>query len=124
MDICILLRVLKVSQNTRSANSTFQHGGIVVSYGMTIAPSISLPMTAVLKNIEVKGSTMGSRQEFRDMVAFVDEEKIKPIVSKVVRGKFDDLERWEVLFEDMKAGKQFGKLVYEIEEAESAASKL
>ena len=95
-----------------------------MSYGMTIAPSISLPMTAVLKNIEVKGSTMGSRQEFRDMVAFIDKEKIRPVISKVVRGKFEDLEKWEELFEDMKAGRQFGKLVYEIDEAEGATSKL
>ena len=91
---------------------------------MTIAPSFSLSMTAVLKNIEVKGSTMGSRQEFRDMVAFVDKQMIKPIVSKIVRGKLEDLARWEELFDDMKAGRQFGKLVYEIDETTPATSKL
>ena len=99
-----------------------QHGGILVSYGMTLAPSITLPMTAVLKNIEVKGSTMGSRQEFRDMMAFVDQHKIRPVVSKVVRGRFDDLEKWEELFEDMKAGRQFGKLVFELDESAAAAA--
>ena len=91
---------------------------------MTVAPSFPLPMTAVLKNIEVKGSTMGSRQEFRDMVAFVDKEKITPVVSKVVKGRLEDLEKWEELFEDMKAGRQFGKLVYEIDETAMEASKL
>lgn len=43
-------------------------------------------MVQVLKNIDLVGSTMGSRAEFKEMVAFVDKHKIKPVVSNVFQG--------------------------------------
>jgi len=70
-------------------------------------------MPAVLNNIELKGSTMGSRKEFKDMVAFVNEKKIKPVVSRVVKG-IDNISEIDTLFDDMKKASQFGKLVVEI----------
>ncbi|MCJ1400356.1 hypothetical protein MMC11_003561 [Xylographa trunciseda] len=102
-------------------------GGAVVSYGMTIAPSLSYTMQAVLNNVEVRGSTMGSRAEFQAMVAFVAKQKIRPVVSRVVEGGLQNLEGMESLFEDMKAGRQFGKLVIAMEEVkgpEGGESKL
>ena len=89
-------------------------GGVIVSYGMTSLNPPTFPMQAVMKNIEFKGSTMGSREEFRDMVQFVREKEIRPVVERVVSG-IEDLEGIEGLFEDMKVGKQFGKLVIEID---------
>lgn len=77
---------------------------------MTAGPSMDWVMQAVLANVELKGTTMGSRKEFRDMVAFVNEKKIRPVVSRVVQG-LDNLEGIDGLFKDMQAGKQFGKLV-------------
>lgn len=71
-------------------------------------------MNLVLKNIELRGSTMGSRKEFQDMVAFVNQHKIKPVVSRVVEGDLADLAAWESLFEDMRQAKQFGKLVFKV----------
>jgi D-arabinose 1-dehydrogenase-like Zn-dependent alcohol dehydrogenase len=71
------------------------------------------PMQAVFKNIELRGSTLGSRAEFGDMVKFVTEKQIKPVISKVVKG-LDSLEAVEGLFEDLKTGRQFGKLVIEV----------
>ena len=70
-------------------------------------------MQAVMKNIELRGSTMGSRKEFKEMVEFVRKKKIRPIVSKVVDG-IENLEGIEGLFEDMREGRQFGKLVINI----------
>ena len=77
-------------------------------------------MNAVLNNLELKGSTMGSRKEFRDMVAFVNEKKITPIVSRVVKG-LDNLKEIDTLFDDMKNGSQFGKLVIEIGQSASSS---
>ncbi len=57
---------------------------------------------------------MGSRKEFKDMVDFVKDKKIKPVVSRVVGG-IENIEAIDGLFEDMKKGSQFGKLVVEIE---------
>jgi D-arabinose 1-dehydrogenase-like Zn-dependent alcohol dehydrogenase len=62
-------------------------GGIIVNYGQTSAKDpVTFPMTYVLKNIDLRGSTMGSRKEFYDMVEFVDKHKIKPVVSQVWQG--------------------------------------
>jgi D-arabinose 1-dehydrogenase-like Zn-dependent alcohol dehydrogenase len=74
-------------------------------------------MQAVLKNIEVKGSTMGSRAEFRDMVDFVKRTKAVPAVSRVVKGMNLEGEDGgiEALFQDMMKASQFGKLVVEVD---------
>lgn len=80
---------------------------------MTTGPKIPFLMQAVLKNIEVKGSTMGSRKEFADMIKFISDTKAKPTVSKVSRG-IDNLDGINGLFEEMKSGSQFGKLVIEL----------
>jgi D-arabinose 1-dehydrogenase-like Zn-dependent alcohol dehydrogenase len=74
-------------------------------------------------NLDLRGSTMGSRKEFKDMVAFVNEKKIKPIVSRVVKG-LDNIKEIDGLFEDMKRGSQFGKLVIEIAKDGGNSSRL
>ena len=92
---------------------SIQSGGVIVSYGMTLGPKMPFVMQAVLKNIDLKGSTMGSRKEFKEMIDFVKSEQVKPVVSRTVQG-LDNLEGIDSLFEDMKNGSQFGKLVIEI----------
>ncbi|KAK3687287.1 hypothetical protein B0T22DRAFT_438936 [Podospora appendiculata] len=91
-------------------------GGVIVVYGMTVGPKMDWSMLAVLKNVELKGSTMGSRREFVDMIDFVREKGIRPVVSRVVVG-LGNLEAIDGLFDDMKAGRQFGKLVIQIDGA-------
>lgn len=88
---------------------------------MTVSPKMPFLMQAVLKNIEVKGSTMGSRKEFKDMVDFIREKKVHTVVSRAVQGL--DLGAINTLFDDMNKGSQFGKLVVEISN-DTPASKL
>jgi NADPH:quinone reductase-like Zn-dependent oxidoreductase len=97
-------------------------GGSIVQYGMTVSPKMTWSMPAVLANIELKGSTMGSTQEFKDMIAFVKKHRVRPIVSRSVKG-LDNLQAIDGLFAEMEEGKQFGKLVIEIE-GTSGSSKL
>jgi D-arabinose 1-dehydrogenase-like Zn-dependent alcohol dehydrogenase len=89
----------------------------LVVYGMTIAPKMDFSMNAVLKNIELRTTTMGSRKEFADMMRFVDQKKLKPVISRVVKGM--DLQQIDGLFDDMKTGSQFGKLVIDIRQQDS-----
>lgn len=84
---------------------------------MTTGPKAPFLMQAVLKNIEVKGSTMGSRKEFKDMIDFIKRTKARPAVSSVARGL--DLDAINDLFEEMKKGSQFGKLVVDISGSQS-----
>jgi NADPH:quinone reductase-like Zn-dependent oxidoreductase len=97
-------------------------GGVIVVYGMTVGPKMDWVVQAMLKNIELKGSTMGSKKEFKDMVKFVKEKKIRPVISRVVKG-LDNLDGIDSLFEDMKNGKQFGKLVIDFS-SDSTSPKL
>jgi D-arabinose 1-dehydrogenase-like Zn-dependent alcohol dehydrogenase len=80
---------------------------------MTVSPKMDWSMAAVLSNIELRGTTMGSRKEFKDLVDFVSEKKIKPVVSRMVKG-IENIKGIDELFEEMRDGKQFGKLVVEI----------
>ncbi|GAP83560.1 putative zinc-binding dehydrogenase [Rosellinia necatrix] len=98
-------------------------GGVVSSYGMTLAPKMDWVMVAVLKNVELRGSTMGSRREFRDMVDFVREREIRPVVSRVAKG-LDNFADIEALFEDIREGRQFGKLVIQIAPDEKDSARL
>lgn len=98
-------------------------GGVISSYGMTVGPRMDWLMKAALNQIELRGTTMGSKAEFRAMVDFVREHGIRPVVSRVVKG-LDNLEGIEGLFEDMKAGRQFGKLVILIDADADSSSKL
>lgn len=77
-------------------------------------------MGAVLKNIDFRGSTMGSRKEFKDMIDLVKDKRVKPVVSRVVKGL--DIAQIDGLFDDMKKGSQFGKLVVDL--SSGASSKL
>jgi D-arabinose 1-dehydrogenase-like Zn-dependent alcohol dehydrogenase len=88
---------------------------------MTVSPKMDFLMSAVLRNIEVRGSTMGSRKEFADMVSFVREKKLVPIVSRSVHGL--DVAAIDTLFDEMKNASQFGKLVVTLDGGK-AASKL
>ncbi|KAK8052094.1 zinc-type alcohol dehydrogenase-like protein YycR [Apiospora rasikravindrae] len=105
-------------------------GGILACYGMTLSPNMNWSMGAVMKNIELRGSTMGSRTEFAAMVEFVRAKKVRPVVSRVVRsGGLENLDAIDGLYEDMRQGKQFGKLVIEIssergQEESAVAAKL
>ncbi|KNZ44349.1 hypothetical protein VP01_924g1 [Puccinia sorghi] len=82
-------------------------GGIIVNFGCTSGRPLTFTMREVLKNLELRGCTMGSLKEFKQMVQFVEEHKIQPVVHKTLYG----FEQVEEGFQIMKAGQQFGKLV-------------
>lgn len=79
----------------------------------------ALSMAAILKNIELRGSTMGSLEEFKAAIAFIDKHKIKPVVYKTL----DGLEQAEEGFQILKDGSQFGKIVVKISK-DAPSSKL
>ncbi|GAA6017805.1 hypothetical protein JCM11491_004626 [Sporobolomyces phaffii] len=85
-------------------------GGVVACYGQTSGKPIEINMAFVLKNAELRGSTMGSREEFFSAVKFIGEHKIEPVVDTVLTG----LDEAENGFELLKQGGQFGKVVITI----------
>lgn len=89
---------------------------------MTLGPKLSYTMGAVLKNIEIRGSTGGSRKEFQDMVRFVKDHQIHPVISSVVENALENLEELDKMFDMMKDSSQFGKLCVTIGDGEGKAS--
>lgn len=85
-------------------------GARIVTYGGTQGkvPDFS-PQLIFWKQIAILGTSMGSDQEFQDMVAFVSKHKIKPVVDQV-----SPIAEAAKAFERMDEGKQFGKIVLEI----------
>ncbi|MBK8500976.1 MAG: zinc-binding dehydrogenase [Saprospiraceae bacterium] len=66
------------------------------------------PQTIFWKHLSILGSTMGSDKDFREMVDFVAEHKIHPIIGSVY--KVSDFQQG---FQRMDYGAQFGKIVFD-----------
>lgn len=84
-------------------------GGRIVFYGATRGDA-PLPMRKVFwRQISLLGSTMGSPADWAAMMRFVEEHRIRPVVSDVF-----PLVRAEEAFALMERGDQFGKIVVRI----------
>lgn len=94
-----------------------KQGCPIVAYGMTVAPKITFSMAAILANVEYRGSTMGSKAEFKEMLKLVEENRIRPVIHKVYKG----LSEAEDAFLEMRDGKQFGKIVVMVDPSASAS---
>ncbi|KAL1935489.1 hypothetical protein VTP01DRAFT_4629 [Rhizomucor pusillus] len=103
-------------------------GAIIATYGHTATglvgaqAGINLPKDYVIENIDVVGSTMGSRRAYVIMCRVPrddQEHKIKPIVSQIFRGPLLESAYKAVCHEH----KQFGKLVIEIDPSDEPQLK-
>jgi NADPH:quinone reductase-like Zn-dependent oxidoreductase len=88
---------------TRLANP----GGRIVLFGRTagIIPALD-PRTIFWKQLSIHGSTMGTETEFSQMIDFVKQHKLQPVIDSVFA--LDDINE---AFEKMDKGGQFGKIV-------------
>lgn len=85
-------------------------GGRIVFYGGTTGNITDVvPPKVFFKQLDILGTTMGTEQEFADMLSFIDEHKIVPIIDTTL-----PLAETEQALQRMDAGKQFGKIVLSI----------
>ncbi|KAI8148218.1 hypothetical protein BJV82DRAFT_663604 [Fennellomyces sp. T-0311] len=90
-----------------------ERGGIIAQYGSTGSPQGVLFNVAYWHhNVELKGTTMGSRREFEEMLGFVAKYKIKPVVSVAYKGLTQ--ENVESAISLLANHQQMGKVVIEI----------
>jgi zinc-binding alcohol dehydrogenase/oxidoreductase len=68
-----------------------------------------IPAKIFFKQLNIMGTTMGTEAEFADMVRFVDEHQLKPVVDKTYL-----LADAELAMRRMDKGQQFGKIVLKI----------
>lgn len=84
-----------------------KQAGRIVFYGATQGLPTTLDLYRIFfYQLRIQGSTMGNDQEFNQMIDFVSKHRIVPLIDSV--RTFADIIS---AFDDMKAGKQFGKLV-------------
>lgn len=82
-------------------------GGRLVCYGGTTGPRAELDLRVLFwKQIEIVGTTMANRREFREAMELVFNGTLQPIVDTVM--KLDDI---RAAHERLERGEQFGKIV-------------
>ena len=83
------------------------YGGRIVCYGSTSGKTGSIPMARLFwKQLKIFGSTMGSPDDFAEMIKFINANKIIPVIDEIF-----PLENISEAFLRMNYGKQFGKIV-------------
>lgn len=82
-------------------------GGRIAFYGGTKGniPNVS-PQKLFWKQLSLLGSTMGTEQEFSEMIAYIVAHKIIPVVDSIF-----ELEEANTALEKMSSGSQLGKIV-------------
>ncbi|MCO4294492.1 zinc-binding dehydrogenase [Solitalea sp. MAHUQ-68] len=86
-------------------------GGRIVFYGATTGTIKELdPRRIFWKQLSILGSTMGTQKDFQQMLNFIEQHKLLPVVDKV----FDLTEANEAL-DRMRKAEQFGKIVIKID---------
>jgi len=85
-------------------------GGRIVIYGGTLGkiPEIS-PQIVFWRQLSILGSTMATDSEFKDMIHFVNKNKIIPVVDSIY-----DIKNGNAAFEKLAQSDQFGKIVINI----------
>jgi zinc-binding alcohol dehydrogenase/oxidoreductase len=85
-------------------------GGRIVLCGVTTGAKAETDLRAVYWNqLNLMGSTMGSNEDFRQMLRAVTVNKVKPVVDAVL-----PLEKAREAMERMETAGQFGKIALRI----------
>ena len=82
-------------------------GGAYITPGCTSGPDATTDLARIFWNqLRLLGSTMGSNDEFREVVALFRAGRVRPVVDQVFKPS-DAAKAWQRL----EAGEQFGKVV-------------
>jgi NADPH:quinone reductase-like Zn-dependent oxidoreductase len=82
-------------------------GGRIVIIGNTSGPHAEIDIRYIFgKQISLIGSTMGTHQDFRDVISLLWVGKLKPVIDRVL-----PLSEGREAYEIVEEGKQFGKIV-------------
>lgn len=85
-------------------------GGRIVIFGATTDDNVDFNLRSFFYGqYQLFGSTMGSREELRAMLAHMEEHGTHPVVDRVF-----ELEHAQEAFDHLGSGKQFGKVVLRI----------
>ncbi|MBU2661347.1 zinc-binding dehydrogenase [Bacillus cabrialesii] len=87
----------------------FRHvkpNGRIVSFGASSGDDLLFPVRSLFfPQINVLGTSMGSCEEFHDMLAFIEKHKLRPVIDRTY-----PLERAFEAYTRMREGRQFGNI--------------
>lgn len=87
-------------------------GATIAIYGGTAGTINKInPARIFWKQLNIVGSTMGSNQDFEEMLQLINQHKIRPIVDKIFN--FNEVNE---AFAYMESGNQFGKITIKIKQ--------
>lgn len=86
-------------------------GGRIALFGRTAGaiPEVD-PRTVFWKQLSIHGTTMGSPEEFSEMIRWISTKRLKPVIDSVVPAA--EINR---AFDKMERGEQFGKIVIDLD---------
>ena len=88
----------------------FGQRGTLVTCGATAGARPNDDLTAIFaKQLRIYGSTLGSREEFRQLLNFMAIKKIEPVIDSVFL-----LNEAAAAQQRLEAARQFGKIVLQI----------
>ncbi|WP_341280675.1 zinc-binding dehydrogenase [Paenibacillus sp. FSL H8-0537] len=80
--------------------------GRIVTFGASSGDEITIPIRALFfPQVSVIGTSMGSREEFAAMLAFMEQHQLRPVIDRVY-----GLSQIKEAFERMKRGEQYGNI--------------
>ncbi|MDV6378091.1 zinc-binding dehydrogenase [Sporosarcina sp. GW1-11] len=112
-DECVDLVIDSIGRATFNRSlEVLKQGGRIVVFGATTEDTVDLNLREFFYGqYTLLGTTMGSREELRDMLSFITEHQIHPIIDSII-----PLEQAEQAFDKLNKSIQFGKIVLQINE--------
>ncbi|WP_051217624.1 quinone oxidoreductase family protein [Paenibacillus assamensis] len=81
-------------------------GGRVVQFGRSSGDKVEISLSTLFRNqYSILATSMGSAEEFREMLQFVERHRIRPVIDQIY-----PLEQAVQAFKRMEAGVQFGNI--------------
>ncbi|WP_017755052.1 zinc-binding dehydrogenase [Calidifontibacillus oryziterrae] len=85
-------------------------GGTIVTFGASAGDEVQLNLrTFFYGQLNLLGSTMGSAEEYKEMLEFIKVHKIKPVVDQIY-----PLDQFDKAFERIETASQLGKIGFSI----------
>ena len=89
-----------------------RRGGTIVTFGATTEDDVTINIRKFFYGqYNLLGSTMGSREEFIEMLEFIDQHHIKPEIDRMF-----DASDFKAAFDYLENSKNFGKIGFRISE--------
>ncbi|MBS1515721.1 MAG: zinc-binding dehydrogenase [Bacteroidetes bacterium] len=85
-------------------------GGTLINYGATLGAVKNFEMRRVFwKQLNIYGSTMGSDEDFANMIEFIDAKKVKPVLDSEY-----EIQNGAEAFVRLESSKQMGKIIVRV----------